>query len=217
MKKIILLEDKVDRDSLNQANIDFDQYTNLEAVFGKNECIEYLNDFSKLDDFEIVIIHASIQGESQENIVQKVKDYCAKFQKSLVIFSGGGDIGTLRNNTLEITAKSLYINLPTFLETYPDNSHLLMLAYGEHWYLNILLRILERLNILIEENDENFTEDYDEFEDDYDFVKVKKILSDKDYKVIFLNINIEDDEITISQIKSIRDNMAKLIRDNVNE
>ncbi len=207
MKKVILLEDKIDRDSLKQSNIDFTKYDNIEAVFGKDNCNKYLNNFNELDAFDTVIIHESIQYE-EKNIIQQLKNYCSN--KSLVIFSGGGDIGTFKNNMLEVTAKSLYGNLPIFLEKYPKDSHILMLAYGENWSLNILLNTLEKLNILIEDSDESFEEDFDEFEDDF-FHQIKKILNYEDYKSIFDEVVIDNYEISLYQIKTIRDNLLNII------
>lgn len=207
MKKVILLEDKIDRDSLKQSNIDFTKYDNLEAVFGKDNCNKYLNNFNELDVFDTVIIHASIQYE-EENIIQQLKNYCN--DKFLIIFSGGGDIGTFKNNMLEVTAKSLYSNLPIFLEKYPKDSHILMLAYGENWSLNILLNTLEKLNLLIEDSDESLEEDFDEFEDDF-FHQIKKILNYEDYKSIFDEVVIDNYEISLYQIKTIRDNLLNII------
>lgn len=214
MKKIILLEDKIDRDSLKQSNVDFKLYDNFVAVFGRDNCNKYLSDFDKLDDFDTIMIHASIQIDEHENIIQQLKNYCN--DKSLVIFSGGGDIGTFKNNMLEVTAKSLYANLPIFLEKYPKDSHILMLAYGENWSLNIFLGTLEKLNILIEDSNENFEEDFDEFEDDF-FYQVKKVLNDEDYKSIFDKVVIDDYEINLSQIKTIRDNLSKIVNRIIHE
>lgn len=85
-----------------------------------------------------------------------------------------------------------------------------MLAYGENWSLNILLNTLEKLNILIEDSDESFEEDFDEFEDDF-FHQIKKILNHENYKSIFNDVIINNYEINLSQIKVIKDNLLNII------
>lgn len=218
MKNVILLEDKVDRDSLKQAHIDFDKFENLKAVLGKYDCNAILSSFVQLDTFEVIIVHASIECDEKQNVIQEIKKYCSEKNKTLVIFSGGGDIGSLKNNTLEITAKSLYANLPTFMKHYPDSSHILMLAYGENWCLNIVLNILEKLNNFIENNNENFIEDdYDEFENDYELIKLKSILGNVEYESKISQNKNGDRTIAIFQIKTIRDNLVNIILEKINE
>jgi hypothetical protein len=133
-----------------------------------------------------------------------------------VIFSGAGDIGSLRGNTLEITAKSLYTNLPIFMKHYPDFSHILMLAYGENWSLNIVLNVIEKLNVFIENNHDNLVEDYDEFEDDFELIKLKIILKDRYENLISKNKN-GNQTIEMYQIKTIRENLTNLILEQINE
>ncbi len=219
MRKIIFFENKVARK--DNYSIDFAKYEKLETVFGDEKCNKVLDDFlednSMFDQYDTILIHATLYYENERsNLFRTLKEYC-KNKISLVIFSGGGDIGSLNNNTLEVTAKSFYENIKIFLEKYQDNaSNLLMLAYGENWDLNMLLNILEKLNILIEDNDDDFIEDYDDFKDDFDFFKIKKVLDSIQYEQIFTNVDIEDYEISITQIKTIRDNLRNLIQDKAN-
>jgi len=219
MKKIILLEDKIERDNLKQCTIDFDNYKNIETFIGKSACVK-LNDFIKnnesLNAFDTILIHASIKC-NETNIIGKLKTYCSINSKNLVIFSGGGDIGSLQDNTLEITAKNLYENIEVFLDNYPDTSHLLMLAYSERWTLNIFLNLLEKLNKFIENNTNDYMEDFDEFEDDFDLLRIKVILNSNEYEDILKDINIKDDEITISQMKILSNNLKNLIKSKANE
>lgn len=218
MKKVLLLEDKIERDSLQQANINFDKFENFKAVLGKNDCDAFLNDFEHLDIFEVIIVHASIGCSDKNSVIQEIKKYCSDKNKILVTFSGGGDIGSFINNTLEITAKSLYTNLHIFLSHYPDpSSHILMLAYGEKWSINIFLNILEKLNIFIENNKDDLIEDYDDFEDDFDLIRLKSIIGYEEYESKISKNKNSNQTIGLSQIAMIRDNLANLIQDQVNE
>jgi hypothetical protein len=221
MKKIIFFENKIDRKK--NYNIDFEKYSNLVSVFGNEKCNQeldrFLQDNNIIDQYDTILIHATIYYEDKRSELFKVlKEYCRN-KINLVIFSGGGDIGSLNNNILEVTARSFYENIEIFLERHQDTpNNLFMLAYGEYWDLNILLNTLEKINILIEDNDNNeFIEDYDEFEDDFNFLKIKKVLDIKEYKIIFTNIDINDDEIDINQIKTIRNNLISLINEKTNE
>jgi hypothetical protein len=81
MKKVILLEDKIERDSLKQANIDFKKYQYLETVLGGHDCNNILSDFKNLDTFEMIIIHASIQCDEEQDVIQEIKKYCNEKRK----------------------------------------------------------------------------------------------------------------------------------------
>lgn len=219
MKKIIFFENKVDRK--NSYNIDFSKHREfLNTVFGNDACNKELDAFLKdntiLDQYDTVLMHATIYHEDKRNkLFRTLKEYC-KNKINLVIFSGGGDIGSLNNNILEVTAKSFYENINIFLNKYQDaTSNLLMLAYGENWDLNMLLNTLEKLNVFIANNDE-IIEDFDDFEDDFNFIKIKKVLAPAEYKLIFKNVKIDDYEINTDQIKIIRDNLKNLIQDRAN-
>ena len=220
MKKILFLENKVARK--DGYDINFTKYKKLVSVFGDEECNKglcgFLEDNSAFDQYHTILIHATIFYENERSeLFRTLKEYCKNSKISLVIFSGGGDIGSLNNNILEVTAKSFYENIEIFLEKYQNNeSNLLMLAYGENWDLNMLLNTLERLNVLSEDKSDDFIEDYDDFEDDFDFLKIKKVLDVKQYEQIFTNVDIEDDEINVSQIKTIRANLENLIQDKAN-
>lgn len=216
MKKVLLLEDKIQRDSLKQANINFSKFTNLEAKFGEDACSQFLNDLEYLNSFDVIIVHASIRCVENQNIIQEIKKHCSEKDKTLVIFSGGGDIGHFKNNTLEVTAKSLYTNLPAFLSHYPDSSHALMLAYGEKWSINIMLNIIEKLNIFIEDNKDDLTEDYDDFEDDFDLIRLRSIIGIDEYTSKISKNKNSNQTIGMSQIKLIKDNLVELIMGKVN-
>ncbi len=220
MKTIILLENKVSRK--DKYNIGFSKHKNLESIFGDEKCNEVLSDFLKdntlFDQYDTIFIHSSIFHEDERPVLfRTLKEYCIKNKKTLVKFSGGGDIGSLNNNTLELTAKSFYENVEIFLYEYEKNTaDLLMLGYGKSWDLNILLNILEKINILIEDNNGEFKEDFDEFEDEFDLPKLKKIFGINIYERILENVKIDEDEINLDQIKTIYNNLKRLIQDKVN-
>ncbi len=219
MKKIILFEDKIDRDSKQQCNINLNECTFLETVFGSNECTSLLSSFIDNDRvlslYDTILIHASIEFSDDISIIDKLKNYCNANSKKLVIFSGGGDIGSLQNNTLNITAKSLYENIEIFLKEYQKNtSNLLMLAHGQNWILNILLNSLEKLNLYIENNKES--EKYNIFLMTVGLNKIKQIIDTREYDSIIENIETPDRKININQMKQISANLKKLIQDKAN-
>lgn len=218
MKKILLLEDKIDRDSLKQSNIDFDNFPFLETKFGdkaNNQLNKFIGNNDDFNSYDTIFIHGSIQC-IEKNIISLLKTYCSKNNINLIVFSGGSDISSFQSNILEITAKKFYENIQVFLNHYPNTSHVLMLAYGEKWTLNILLNLLEKLNILIENNTDNYSEDYDDFEDDFDLLKIKEILNVSEYESLFKDLEEKTDEISISQIRIMSHNLKKLIEAKAN-
>jgi len=210
---ILFLEDKETRE--NRIDISDE---NIDIFVGDSKCKqqleEFINNFDIFSKYDTIIIHESINFNKNIDIVKQVKDYCENNDKNLVIFSGNNSQPSLSHNILNITAKSLYNNINIFLANYQNKqSNILMLAYGEHWKSNILLNILESVNILIEDSDENDEFDFDEFEDDYDLLQIKNILPTEYDKLI----NGLEDDILVSDIKKIRDNLKQLIQDKANE
>ena len=212
---ILFLEDKETRES----RIDISN-ENIDVFIGYSKCEQQLNDFIKNNEifnkYDIIIIHESINFKKDTDIIHKIKGYCKNNAKKLVIFSGNNSQPSLSNNTLTITAKSLYSNIKIFLENYKNNqSNILMLAYGEHWRLNILLNILEKINMFIENLEETENITFNRFKKDYIF-KIKPIMTNEEYNNLFGNEKIGS-KIDLSQIKIFRDNLKQLIQDKVNE
>ena len=78
------------------------------------------------------------------------------------------------------------------------------------------MNILEKVNLFIEDSKEDDDFDFDEFEDDFDLLKIKKILGNTEYEQLFVDVNI-DDEISLGQIIMFRDNLRRLIQEKINE
>ena len=72
MKKILFLENK---DSRQQGKIDFKSFKNCESVIGEKRCNDFLEDFlenhSKFDEYDIIIIHGSIYDPQKQGNGQK--------------------------------------------------------------------------------------------------------------------------------------------------
>jgi len=210
---ILLLENK----QLRQKKFEIKNISKIDNILGDEKCNEIISNFLKdnsiFNKYDTIIIHESIYFEEKRAILfETLKKYSKS--KNLVIFSGSRDTSSLNKNILEISAKTMYVNLEDFINEYNNNhKELLILAYGKLWKFNFLLNILEKLNIFIDENFENDIElDFDEFEDDFDLFKIKEHISQEDYENIFSNIDDYEDEITLEQIIKLRDNLKKLIK-----
>ncbi len=216
---ILLLENK----EVRQKNIaiDFDDQI-IHNILGDDKCNEilssFLDDESVLESYDTIIIHESIYLENErDNLLKKLETFCSQSEKKLIKFSGHNTQAHLKNNLLEISAKSLYANLMIFLEEYiNDDANILMLAYGKNWQLNLLLNVLEKLNLFIENSIEGDSFDFDEFEDDFDLLKIKRVLGNKEYEKLLIGIDI-DYEISITEIKLLTDNLKKIIQEKTNE
>jgi hypothetical protein len=211
---ILLLENKEIRQKNNTAAFN-DKI--IHNILGDEKCNKILSNFlqneSELDAYDTIIIHESIYSEDKrDELFKKLENFCKQTNKKIIKFSGNNTQAYLKDNLLEISSKSLYENLMVFVEEYAKNhANILMLAYGKNWYLNILLNILEKVNLLIEDSKEDDF-DFDEFEDDFDLLKIQKILGDTKYQQLFADIDI-DYEISLEQIKLFRNNLKSLIQE----
>lgn len=176
MKKIMLIDDKTER------QIKFNEETNILTKYADvfenftgesyNKLLEEFrnNDFSRLDEYEVIITHRSAFGELNGQVISTFKAIC-KDNKSLVFFSGGISSVSIKNSPFKhllLNSKKFYSdNLKIFLELSKENEpNLLVLAFGENWKINLLLNSLEKINVFIGKNNsaENIT--YEEFEDE---------------------------------------------------
>jgi len=212
MKKIILLENQ----TIRQQGIQI----NCEKILGNENCNEKLENFMKnnsiFDEYDVIIIHENIYLESErKKLFNELESYCN--EKYLVKFSGNNSQSSINNKILSLSAKTLYENIEEYLnENKSGQANILMLAYGKYWDLNKLLNILQSLNLFIEEFDEEFEIDFDEFEDDFDLLELKKILSKEDYKSLFINLNDFEDDINLEQINILASNFEQLIQEKSN-
>lgn len=211
MNKILLLENKIDREGLHE--IKSADINGLELILGDIECNRILNDFLDnhmiLEQYTTIIIHQNIYEEEKRNLLfNKLKSYCK--EKYLVIFSGGNNSISLRNDyLLELNSKNMYKNLFSYVEEFEKNNpQILILGYGKKWELNIFLNILEHINIFLENNkNENFF-DFDEFEYEIDLEELKK--TNYQYsEIVSIKQNLSKNEIL-----NIRDKIYKIIIEN---
>ncbi|NBK99278.1 MAG: response regulator [Erysipelotrichia bacterium] len=186
MKKIALIEDRDTRQERfsQEENFDFETYRSIldNFVFEEFEelALQILNDSFNLLQYDVIICHKSVQivdkNDSNLVITSRLKDYCKKHQKTLILFSGGISANYYDNSEydyLELNSKTFYSqNLKLFLdEVQKENENILMLCYGEHWQENIVANILEKTNLFIFDLQNNAV-DVDKFEIDADLVKI---------------------------------------------
>ena len=212
MKKILLLENK----TIRQQDIQI----NCEKILGNENCNEKLENFMKdnsiFDEYDVIIIHENIYLESErKNLFNSLESYCK--EKYLVKFSGNNSQSSLTKKLLSLSAKKLYENIEEYLkENESGQANILMLAYGKYWDLNKLLNVLHELNLFIADFNEDEELDFDEFEDDFDLLELKKILNKEDYKSLFINLDDFEDNINLEQIKILAVNFEKLIQEKSN-
>ncbi len=142
--------------------------------------------------------------------MSKLENYCKSNDKPLILFSGGIDANYYDKSeyeTIEINSKVFYSNhLKLFLESIRDGEqNLLILIYGDRWKLNILLNVLEKINLFIENNTK-------------EIILFKRFVLDTAYAYLDdLNLDIyehviEGNKISINEIQKIRLDIENHIR-----
>ncbi|MBL0721720.1 MAG: hypothetical protein JJV88_03985, partial [Sulfurovum sp.] len=163
MKKILLIEDRKERQQLfmNATDIDFDRYSDVldNAIDEKYDEIFYkLKDGSfDFENYSVIISHKSAFDKDNSMIVEKLKSYCKTHKKPLVFFSGGIDENYYDKSEYELilmNSKTFYSqNIALFLEAFKNGTEdILMLLYGKKWKLNIALNLLEQLSFFLQKN-----------------------------------------------------------------
>lgn len=165
MSKILLIEDRSKRQRLfmEDTGIDLSKYSSIVENAVDEKYNQVYNDLLKesfnFDDYEIIISHKSAYDDDTSAILHRLENYCKMQEKKLILFSGGIDSVYYhkegRYEHLELNSKLFYShNLELFLESYIINSfNILSLAYGKQWRLNILIEVLEKTNLYLEQND----------------------------------------------------------------
>ena len=212
---ILLLENTTTR--LAESEINFSHYDDIMKTVSTDErCNDLLDAFlhnhAVFDKYETIIIHESIyREEKRKYFFEELENYCK--DRKLIKFSGNNTQALLTSISLDLSDKDLYTNLVAFLEEYRNhNYNILMLAYGKHWDLNKLLNVLQKLNLFIE-NYEDEKLDFDEFEDDFDLLEFKNLLNNNAYNVLLQNLDNFENEISLEQIKVLASNFQKLIQE----
>ena len=218
MKKILLIEDRTERQNLfiNDTKITLNEYDNIldnrinEKYHSFVEAIK--NDAFSLDSYAVIIAHKSAFENDNTSIIQKLEKHCKNHQKTLVFFSGGIDCNYYLEEDnykiIEVSSKTLYSqNIKLFLENFrKGNNNPLILSYGKKWKINILLNVLEKINYLLETN-ERETIFYEDFTEDCN-IEMLDTLDIKVYKPVLLN----SQEISKVEIVKFRDNLLNHIQ-----
>jgi len=220
MKKILLIEDVITRQNsfMNERDFTLEEYADIveNAIGEKYQRIAIaLKDNSfDFDKYSIVMAHKSAFEKDVGVIIDRLKAYCKKENKALVLFSGGTQnyYDNTYNDYLELETKYFYSdNLKLFLEAYKENNaNILMLSYGEKWIVNSVLNILEKINLFLDRNDdEDFV--YDTFKN---FTEVDKL---KNIEYLFYAMEIEDGWVYRKEIIKLRDDILNYIKSLSNE
>ncbi len=203
--KILLIEDRADRQR-KFTKIDFFQYPMVDNKIGDAyKVIEkaFNEEQFELNDYDLIISHRSAFGENNSKVLSKIKEFCKKSKKQLILFSGGISVpfyATTPFESLSINSKELYgDNLELFLEDAQANkrSNLLLLAYGKNWELNILLNTLEKINMFLVKYEKSIT--YSRFKLDTKYKTIEKLIDFEEYNSGFTKEDIEDIKVKIFQ------------------
>ena len=109
---------------------------------------------------------------------------------------------------MEVSAINIYRNIEEYVDEYNKNlANILILGYGKKWEANILLNILEKINIFIENNTNEKEFDFDEFEDEVDLLELKKL------NIVYMTIVPYKDEIRNQEITILRDRLYTMIEE----
>ena len=219
MRKILLIEDVLirQRDFMRERSFTLEEYSSiLENAIGdkyKKIALELKNDTFNFDEYSMIMVHQSAFEDDVAILIDRIKKYCEKHKKALVLFSGGSS--SYYNNTqyesLELNTKNFYSdNLKLFLDAYKNNNeNILMLGYGNKWIISVLLNVLEKTNLFLEQNsgnDEGYIV-YGEFEN---FTEINKI---ENVKYDFYEVAIEDDWVHKEELVKLRDSILECIEE----
>lgn len=209
--KVLLIEDRQKRQEqfLNNSNVDLQQYSMLDNVTG-NRYQKFkkniLEDQDILKKYDVVISHRSAFDKDNARIMDIMEEYCIKYSKKMILFSGGifsSYYQTSPFEKLSLNSKILYSqNLKLFLDNIENQNeaNLHILAYGEYWEINLLLGVLEKINLLLQKDNDFINElDYDDLNDEVDIELIEDF------------INIKEDNITKEQISTIRSSIMNYI------
>ena len=178
MKKILLIDDRKERQTKFTADtgIDLEEYSNILDNITGEDYHEYVEKLSQKDfelEHEVIIVHRSAFGETDINILDRLKNYCQSKHKKLIFFSGGISSTFYLKEPFEfllVNSKVFYSNnLKIFLDdSLNSNINIVKIGYGNKWKLNIMLDVLEKINLFISNGNNYNHEDmtrYSTFQD----------------------------------------------------
>lgn len=205
MNRIIIIDDRLD--NRDKPNLSVSALEKLKEMSQKGDITITLGiDCSLpiesiLKDYSLIAIHRSYLVN--KNLYNTVYDFVKKTNKYLIIFSGGINPNTIRQNghLLFIEASDFYSDsLPIFLEDFGKNEiqyPLLKFLYGNSWRLTLLLEYRFFLWYY------GYIDDIEDIEDEDDYERVKvliKLLWESDS---LITIERTNEEIEIEKSKSI--------------
>jgi len=156
--KAILIEDRKERQNLfmKEYKFDLNEYEDVlyNAIDKKYEKIyEELKkeNYHFLNDYDVIISHKSAFEGDNSSIIFRLENFAKNNNKKLIFFSGGIDtVYYYKENEfehLELNSMVFYSkNLKMFLDELKNNKlHILILAYGKKWKLNIFIEVLDNM------------------------------------------------------------------------
>ena len=175
MKKILLIDDRKERQTkfTNETAIELVSYESiLDNITGDEyyKYIEILSQDSFVLEHEIIIVHRSAFGETDINVLDRLKNYCQEEKKKLIFFSGGISSTFYLEKPFEfllVNSRIFYSNnFKIFLDdVLKDDVNILKIGYGNKWKLNVLLNTLEKINLFIGHNSHKEMIRYSTFKD----------------------------------------------------
>ena len=163
-----------------------------------------------LENYTVICVHSSAFDDDRVSIFDRLEKHCEDKGIPLIVFSGANDNDsyTVKNRKLKILnlkEKTFYSkNLEIFLNDYDGVSpNVLMLSYGMHWKTSVYLNVLEKINLVIENN---LNEEDIFFSIFKDYVQLNELEQvGYDYEKY---LKIEDDRVYLDDIRILE---AKLI------
>lgn len=217
---ILLIEDQKERQArfMNKLDFSLDNYSDILKNYINTDYSrvskELQEDSFNFDNYDVIIAHKSAFEECSTVVVSKLETYAQKSKKPLILFSGG--VSNYYNNSkyehLEINSKYFYSeNLKLFLDNYrKGNINLLMLSYGDKWVVEVVLKVLAKINLFLDKNNDKDIV-YPEFEN---FTNINEL---ENIEYSFYSIEVDDGWIYRKEVESMKLSIEKYMADIIDE
>ena len=219
MRKVLLIEDRAERqkDLLKSSDVNLKKHSDILDNMIEDKFENFIKDIKNnnfdLTSYDVIIAHQSIFIEDKRELLSIIKNSC-KEGKKLVLFSGDMEISSYSNveyEELVLSSKKLYSkNLELFLKEFEEGKiNIRILTFGIYWKINIMLNVLEKINLFIEETSLDKKILYPKFLNEVDFHLMNDFL---------LNLYpITDRWVELSQIIKLRDSLKTTIEELADE
>lgn len=215
MKKLLIIEDKTDRQRNFVSSEKLDIFNNILKNAIDEDCTTILEQFKKdnfniLEEYEYIAIHESVFKSYEEEIFEKVKKYIKDKDKKLILFSGGLFNVFLQKpqNILYLSDYIFYSNLEIFLNNLDKKiEDILMLAYGEHYIITTLLEIKKSINRFLDENETVNKFRFKSVQSKTNFNQIDNYINFYDYE--------EEEHITKESLIEIIEKIEQIIEDTI--